>query len=196
MKEQRLTDHEYDGIQEYDNPMPAWWKNLFWATIAFSAAYFAYYELGPGPAALDEYALEVGAYEAQHPVVAATGRTSEAELQNLATDPDAVQRGREKFAQLCAPCHGDNGEGKIGPNLTDEVAIHCDGTLSSILKVVSEGVLEKGMPAWEKQLRPEDLASVVAYLSTITGTNLPGKPPQGEKRLAPRADDAVQTGAR
>ena len=53
--EDRLLDHEYDGIQEYDNPLPSWWVWVFWATIIFSGAYIMYYHVGIGPTVHDEF---------------------------------------------------------------------------------------------------------------------------------------------
>src|SRR5690606_8935769 len=44
--EARVLDHEYDGIVEYDNPMPAWWKNIFWGSFVFSLGYLFWYHLG------------------------------------------------------------------------------------------------------------------------------------------------------
>ncbi len=41
-----LTDHTYDGIREYDNPLPAWWTWLFIGTVVFSVLYFPYYHGG------------------------------------------------------------------------------------------------------------------------------------------------------
>ena len=58
----RLLEHNYDGIQEYDNPMPRWWLYLFWATILFSALYAIYFHGRPGRDVVDEYNAEMLAY--------------------------------------------------------------------------------------------------------------------------------------
>src|SRR3989338_6760548 len=55
----RLLDHEYDGIEEYDNPLPGWWVWLFWATIVFSGVYVAFYHMGPGPSVIGQYEEDV-----------------------------------------------------------------------------------------------------------------------------------------
>lgn len=181
--EERLTDHEYDGIREYDNPMPPWWKNLFWATFVFSIGYFLYYELGNGPNAQDEYVAEVKAYQQlQAKLALANPEVSEDALAALMGDAAVVEEGKLKYAAVCAACHGQKGEGLIGPNLTDEFWIHGDGSLTGVMKVVKEGVLEKGMPAWERQLKPDELRKVVSFVGTLRGTKVPGKEPQGEKR--------------
>ena len=51
--------HVYDGIQEYDNPLPGWWKLVFWGTFFFSCGYFLHYGLGHGASVADEYALAI-----------------------------------------------------------------------------------------------------------------------------------------
>lgn len=57
-----VTGHEYDGIEEYDNPMPGWWSWIFAATIAFSAVYFLFATLaGDQVGAVAEYEQEVTA---------------------------------------------------------------------------------------------------------------------------------------
>ncbi|MEK7370666.1 MAG: cbb3-type cytochrome c oxidase N-terminal domain-containing protein, partial [candidate division NC10 bacterium] len=55
----RLLDHEYDGIEEYDNPLPGWWVWVFWATIVFSGVYVAFYHVGPGPSVIGQYEEDV-----------------------------------------------------------------------------------------------------------------------------------------
>ena len=79
------------------------------------------------------------------------------------------------------PCHGDKGQGIIGPNLTDDYWIHGDGSMTAILKVMNEGVLDKGMPSWKGQIPPDLMQNVAVYVYSIHGTNPAGaKPPQGE----------------
>ena len=67
----------------------------------------------------------------------------------------------------CASCHKDSlrgtDEGGIGPNLVDNVWIHGNKP-TDLLKVVNEGVLAKGMPAWEPVLGQKKTAEVVAYV--------------------------------
>jgi cytochrome c oxidase cbb3-type subunit 3 len=110
-------------------------------------------------------------------------------LQLMAAVPDRVSTGRRLFEQLCVVCHGNQGEGNVGPNLTDEYWIHGGGPLQ-IHGTVTNGVLEKGMAAWGSQLGPHRVQQVVAYVLTIKGTNVPGKPPQGERADAPAGDPA------
>jgi cytochrome c oxidase cbb3-type subunit 3 len=178
-----LLDHEYDGIRELDNPMPGWWKATFFATFLFSIGYAAYYHGQPSKLIADEYAAEVQAYEAQQQKLALTAtKPTEPMLLALGKDARAMTDAKAKFKTFCGPCHGERGEGKIGPNLTDEFWIHGDGTLVSIMDVVDQGVLAKGMPAWGRQLKPDELKKLVAFVGTVRNTHeAGGKKAEGQR---------------
>ena len=177
-----LLDHDYDGIREYDNPIPQWMNLLFVGTIAFAIFYAIWFHWGgPGKSVAEAYAEEAAQAEAAKAEAQAAHAVTEESLQALMSDGAAVERGKQVYTKFCVPCHGPNAEGKVGPNLTDSYWIHGKGTLMDIHKVVNEGVLAKGMPAWGQQLKPEDIDLVVAYVGTLRGKNVPGKPPQGNK---------------
>ena len=177
-RDAKLLDHEYDGIQEYDNPMPRWWKNLFWATIVFSILYIVNVgPIGSGDGRIAQYEAEMAAARARFPQAAQV--TGDAELATLEKDPAVLALGKSTFAQNCAACHRADGGGLIGPNLTDEFWLH-GGRLSEVMHTVEAGVLAKGMPSWEKVLKPEQVRAVVAYVGTLRGTHpKDGKPPEG-----------------
>ena len=180
-----LMDHEYDGIMEYDNPMPGWWKALFWATVLFSGVYvFWYHVSGRGPSVEDSYRAEVAEANAHAAKLAMREKVSEAALEKLMADGVMMDSAAQLFAQRCKQCHAERGEGNIGPNLTDHYWIHGEGRLMDIYQAVSEGVLEKGMPAWNKQLAPAELRQVVAFVGTLRGKNIPGKPHEGKEFAA------------
>jgi cytochrome c oxidase cbb3-type subunit 3 len=184
----RLLDHVYDGIQEYDNPLPGWWVWLFWATILFSVGYVVYYHLGPGPSILSEYEEEARVAQAQQARLAAVeGPMSDDALRALRQDVGVMTSGQEIFATRCAACHGQKGEGLIGPNLTDEYWLH-GARPSDIYRVIAEGVPDKGMVPWKGQLRTDDLKSITAYVLALQGTHPPNaKPPQGTKATGEKA---------
>lgn len=174
----RLIEHEYDGIQEYDNAMPGWWVTMFWLTIIFSALYaFNIGPFGAGKGWIGDYQAEMAAAAAAHPADA--GAVDEATLLALAADPAAVAAGQKTFTQYCAACHGPTGGGIIGPNLTDDAWLH-GGTITEIHTVIHDGVLTKGMPAWGKQLSADQVNAVTGYVWSIHGTT-PDNPkaPQG-----------------
>lgn len=177
---EKLMDHEYDGILEYDNPMPGWWKALFWATVAFSFGYvFWFHVAGRGTSVAREFEADVAAANAVAAQRAMRESVSEGALEKLMADAAMIESGAAVYDQRCKQCHADEGRGNIGPNLTDGYWIHGSGALMELHKTVSEGVLAKGMPAWNKQLTPSELKQVVAYVGTLRGKNLPGKPPEG-----------------
>lgn len=174
----RVLEHEYDGIREYDNPMPRWWLLTFAGTIVFSAVYlFNVGPIGNGKGRVADYEAEMAEQAARHPQVASvvTDEALRAQLSN----PAVVSEGQKVFSTSCASCHGAAGGGLIGPNLTDEYWLH-GGKLSEMHKTVSEGVLAKGMPPWSKLLKPEQVTAVVIYIASISGTHpANAKPPQG-----------------
>jgi len=179
----RLMSHGYDGIREYDNPLPGWWVWIFWATIVFSLGYWAYYQIGPGPSIVAQYEAEEGVAERRQPKAVASGVT-DASLAALEKDAAIMTKAKEIFANRCAPCHGDRGQGIVGPNLTDEYWLH-GGRLTEIYQTISEGVPEKGMVPWKTQLSPAEIAAMAAYVGTLRGTRPPNpKPPEGPKVAA------------
>ena len=183
-----ILDHSYDGIQEYDNPLPRWWVVLFWICIVVTPLYILYFHLGPGLLAVDRYDAEMIAFfDKQAEELLAMGEISENTLVTLADDPSMMNSGKRIFQSKCSTCHGMFGEGGIGPNLTDPYWLH-GGQLLDIYHTVRDGVPTKGMLAWERQLRPAELLAVASYVGTLLGTDPPNpKDPQGElvERLPP-----------
>ena len=93
--------------------------------------------------------------------------------------PDRIAAGTEIFASMCAPCHGAEAQGIIGPNLTDSAWIH-GGKPASVLRSIRNGWPTKGMPGWTATLGDEKVMSVAAFVVSIRNTNVAGgKPPQG-----------------
>ncbi|EDM28422.1 cytochrome c oxidase, cbb3-type, subunit III [Lentisphaera araneosa HTCC2155] len=82
-----------------------------------------------------------------------------------------VKRGQQVFNQFCANCHGDKGQGLVGPNLTDKEILH-GSSKEEIVKVIKNGVLEKAMPAWGTILNDSQISDVSDYVKSIIGKNL------------------------
>ena len=178
--EERLLEHEYDGIREFDNPLPRWWVWIFWATIAFSVLYavdFGGFMRGPGRVA--EYNQSLADAAKRWPP--STGAVDAASLAALAKDHKTLTLGKTVFATNCAVCHRADAGGNIGPNLTNEYWLH-GGKLDEIATTISKGVLDKGMPNWGKMLPPAQVTAVAVYVASLSGSN-PANPkaPQGVK---------------
>lgn len=183
-KDRIIKGHKYDGIQEYDNPMPGWWVWLFWATIAFSGIYVVgLHYAGFIDSYADDLAQQTARIDAVRTSYAEANPSFEVTEEALAGYMDndlAVTSGSGTFTRLCAACHGNQGQGLIGPNLTDTYWIH-GGSGVEVFKAISEGVPAAGMPGWENALTPEQRAEIVAFIRSIAGSNPPGaREPQGE----------------
>lgn len=175
----RVLDHEYDGIQEYDNPMPRWWLLTFAGTVIFSVIY--YFNVGPvgnGKGRIADYDASIAEFAAKTP--RSDAPLTDSAVAAFVVDPALRASGKSTYASYCASCHAPDGGGLIGPNLTDGHFLH-GSTPANIYAVVEHGVLEKGMPPWGKTLKPEQLRAVVAYVTSLQGTT-PASPkaPQGE----------------
>jgi cytochrome c oxidase cbb3-type subunit 3 len=180
--EKRLMHHEYDGIQEYDNPLPGWWKWIFVGTILFAVVYFVWYHLGgPGVSETDAYKAEVAAHFAEMSKRGGQVKVTEEVLAGLLQNKELIASTTQLYKAKCAQCHGQKGEGGIGPNMTDDYYIH-GGKLMDLYTVIDKGVPAKGMLAWGKLLKPGELMNLTAYMASLRGTNPPNqKAPQGEK---------------
>ena len=96
-------------------------------------------------------------------------------------DPAAIEAGKAIFLANCLPCHGEHGQGVIGPNLTDNYWLH-GNTYQDLVNTVTNGVPDKGMIPWKSTLNPTKIGQVVAFVMSLHGTNPPNpKPPQGKE---------------
>ncbi len=176
----RILDHEYDGIREYDNPLPGWWVMLFLITIVFAVGYWFYYPMGEGETEIGQYNRQMLALaDLQMKELLKLGPITDRTILGLQKKPDLMTGARATFAARCAVCHGANGEGKIGPNLTDKFWLH-GGRLTDIYHTITEGVPDKGMISWKTQMGPGEILAVAAYVGTLSGSSPPNpKAPQG-----------------
>lgn len=178
-----IIPHEYDGIQELNNPTPGWFMYLFYATIIFAVSYLLIYHVfGVGQLQYAEYKTEMAvAAKEKAAYLAKSADNVDENTVKLTTDATALAAGKATFEGKCAPCHGNNGQGVVGPNLTDDYWLHGD-KINDIFKTIKYGVQSKGMPTWESQLTPKQISDVANYIESLHGSN-PANPkePQGTK---------------
>ncbi|MCS6820772.1 MAG: c-type cytochrome [Microscillaceae bacterium] len=184
-----ILDHNYDGIKELNNHLPPWWVYMFYATIAFSAAYlFLYHVIGFFPLSEAEYQAEVKQAEIQIAEYQKKNANSiDEKTVKIVKSEKELAEGKNIYQSKCAACHGALGEGGVGPNLTDEYWLH-GGSINDIFKTIKYGVPQKGMISWQQQLKPVEIQNVANYILSLQGTNPPNaKPPQGQLYKAPVA---------
>ena len=129
-----LLSHDYDGIQEYDNPLPSWWVGMFFLTIIFAVFYIPYYATGMGASPEADYEADMQEWVKLHPPV---NLASEEEMAELVKDPEQIAQGKKIFDEKCMACHAPDGGGLVGPNLTDAYWLH-GGKPTEIAKTIFE----------------------------------------------------------
>jgi len=167
------TGHEFDGITEYDNPLPMWWVGLFIATIVFAAGYLVYY---PGLGNFkglgrwtshDQLQQDVETKDAQFaPLYQSLAAMSEDELHQ---SHQAQQIGRRLFLNYCSTCHGVSARGGFGfPNLTDDERQWGDDFDS--IKTTLRGGRNAAMASWEAALGGDSgTADMTQYVLSLSG---------------------------
>jgi cytochrome c oxidase cbb3-type subunit III len=186
MEKELVMEHTYDGIAELDNPTPPWFMYLFYSSIVIAVSYMImYHVIGDGQIMTTEYAQEN--VEADQANIAYMKKFANSINENnvvVLVDAKSVETGGKIYAKNCVACHGDKGQGGVGPNLTDEFWLH-GGSTKAVFHTLMEGVPEKGMISWKKTLNPIQLQHLVSFLSRFQGTNPEnGKAPQGDKYVA------------
>lgn len=177
-----MIEHDFDGIHELDNPTPPWFMFLFYITVIFGGVYMVYYHIAQdGNTMVKEYTAEVAlAEKAREEYIAKVAGSLNEDNAKVVTDAKSLDEGKKHYVTFCAACHGANGEGLVGPNLTDEYWIH-GGGMKNIFHTITEGVPEKGMLSWKKQLNPLQVQAVASYIISLQGSKpANGKAPQGE----------------
>lgn len=175
-----MLDHDYDGIKELDNNLPPWWIYGFYFTILFAIVYlFHFHVTHTGKLQLAEYneQIEQGKRDVEAYRKQAANLVDENNA-TLLTDGASLAAGKSTYSANCVACHGANGEGGVGPNLTDDFWIH-QGDIKDIFKTLKYGYPEKGMKAWEQDLGARQIHEVASYVKSLKGTN-PANPKEKE----------------
>ncbi|MFV0408333.1 MAG: cytochrome-c oxidase, cbb3-type subunit III [Paracoccus sp. (in: a-proteobacteria)] len=185
------TGHSWDGITEYDNPMPRWWLWTFYACIAWAVAYTVFYPAWPLVNGATQGILhtnnrkalaeEIQRYDDANAAV--QQKLADTELTAIAADPElasyAQNAGRAIFGTWCAQCHGSGaGGGKGFPNLVDDDWLW-GGTLDDIHTTVTHGIRNttdpdarySEMPRFglDELLEPAQIDQVANYVRQISG---------------------------
>lgn len=182
----KILSHNYDGIREYDNDLPRWWVSIFWITIIFGVVYSVYFHMPSTPTPEQALASRMEELKAMKPAVAASNSgPSEESMLTLAKSTEALSKGNEVFQARCAACHMPQGQGLVGPNLTDDNWIH-GGKILEIRNTIVEGVPAKGMLSWKTMLTADEINAVTAFVWSLHGTN-PPNPKAPEGALVPRS---------
>ena len=171
---ENTTGHSYDGIEEYDNPLPKWWFYLYLGTCVFALGYLALYPgLGNyegllGWTSTNQWEAEVQEAEEKYgPIYAQFGETP---IPELAQNEDAMKIGQRLFANNCSVCHGTAARGQVGfPNLTDDDWLW-GGEPEQIVHTIANGrqgnMTPKGvMP----NMTNEQVDQVVNYVLSFSG---------------------------
>jgi len=164
------TGHVYDGIEEYENPLPAWWFWMFIGSAVFALIYLLLYPgLGNYKGLLNwtqekqwQERVEIAnqTRDKQYAIYAAT------EITDLVADPSALRMGRRLFNNNCSVCHGIGGTGANGfPNLSDSDWQY-GGTPENILQSVTSG-RQAAMPAWGTVLGDQGVIDVTDYILSL-----------------------------
>lgn len=173
----KLMDHEYDGIRELDNHMPVWWLWLFYFTAAWGFLYLLYYQFtGVGATQHEQYEMEMAEAAEKY------GSNNNADGESIATiswafeyDEASIARGEEVYLStnnLCFTCHGNAGEGLVGPNLTDELWIHgCSA--EDLATNIAAGFMDKGMMPYGSNapISEGDMTDLISYIASIQDSN-------------------------
>ncbi len=174
--------HNYDGIEELDNPTPPWWQWGFIISFIFGIVYlWIYFVSHSAPNQIKE--LEIANAKAEEQIKAYMATSANKVDENtvtILTDENDINEGKKIFTSVCAACHGTDGGGIVGPNLTDNYWIH-GGSINDIFKTIKYGVPEKGMKSWKDDYTPKQIAQLASFIHTLKGTKpVNPKEPQGE----------------
>jgi len=176
-----MIQDSHDGIIELDNPTPPWFMYLFYVTILFGVIYLInYHVLQDGNIQETEYKNDMAQAEKERGIYLKKFAKSinENNVVRSKSSKD-LKEGNEIYKTNCVACHGNLGQGGIGPNFTDNFWIH-GGEIKDLFKTITHGIPEKGMIAWNKTLNPLQIQQVASYILSLQGTNPPGaKEPQG-----------------
>ncbi|MDT8326214.1 MAG: cytochrome-c oxidase, cbb3-type subunit III [Roseovarius sp.] len=188
--EVETTGHQWDGIEEYNNPLPRWWLWTFYACIVWGLWYVVAYPAWPmiegatagykGWSTRANIAVELAEAEAANAEINA--KLASVELASVAEAPElqayATSAGAAVFKTWCAQCHGSGAAGAKGyPNLLDNDWLW-GGTVDDIHTTIAHGIRNEvdpdarysQMPAFGEILETPQIDQVANYVMSLSGT--------------------------
>lgn len=178
---EETVGHSYDGIEEYDNPLPRWWFMLFVGTVVFALGYLVLYPgLGNwkgilpgyegGWTQVKEWQREMDRANEQYGPLYA--KFAAMPVEEVAKDPQALKMGGRLFASNCSVCHGSDAKGAYGfPNLTDDEWLW-GGAPETIKTTIMEG-RQAAMPGWLSVIGEDGIRNVSGYVMSLSGRDTP-----------------------
>ncbi len=166
----KTTGHEYDGIEEWDNPLPGWWFAMFTITLVWGFGYLlAYPGFGNFPGVLgwtstEQHAEEVAVAEEKYRAM--RDKYLAMPIEEIYTDPAVRKMGMRIYGNNCSQCHGLDAAGALGfPNLADADWLY--GGESAAIKHSIVNGRRAAMPAWESILGEDGIAEATAYVLSL-----------------------------
>ena len=178
---EETVGHSYDGIEEYDNPLPRWGFMLFVGTVIFALGYLVLYPgLGNwkgilpgyegGWTQVKEWQREMDKANEQYGPLYA--KYAAMPVEEVAKDPQALKMGGRLFASNCSVCHGSDAKGAYGfPNLTDDDWLW-GGEPETIKTTILHG-RQAVMPGWKDVIGEEGIRNVAGYVRSLSGRDTP-----------------------
>jgi cytochrome c oxidase cbb3-type subunit III len=181
---EKTTGHSYDGIEELDNPLPAWWFYMFVITIVWGIGYLiAYPGMGNFEGLLNwtqlkEHEQRVSTAEAKYSAVRQA--YLEMPVADVASDPAARKMGMRMFGNNCAQCHGSDGKGSYGfPDLTDNDWLYGDS--ADAIKLSIANGRTAAMPAWGDVIGDNGVTQVTDHLASLAEGSTSAPSAEGAK---------------
>ncbi len=188
--EVRTTGHEWDGIEEWNNPLPKWWLYTFYACVIWAIGYWIVYPAWPTVSSYTKGYLgysqraqvnkDIATAKEQTAVL--SDKIAEGDFETIKADPEllsfALAGGQAAFGDNCAPCHGRGAQGYVGyPNLRDDAWLW-GGSIDGIQQTILHGIRSDDpktrmsmMPAFGElgMLNREQILDTAEYVMSLSG---------------------------
>ena len=185
------TGHSWDGIEEWNNPLPRWWLWTFYVTILWGLIYTIAYPAWPmiskatpgflGFSTRAQVAEDIQRFKDANAEL--DTQLASADLTTLQDNADlyryAVSGGAAVFRTWCAQCHGSGAAGAVGyPNLLDDAWLW-GGSIDEIRYTVAHGIRNEDdpdahyseMPAFGEILEDDEIEGLVNYVLSLSGAD-------------------------